>query len=176
MAGLGVNGTAGVKGTAVTADWPQILSGYGGPVAIDPSNTGNWYVNDQPGVAIYLCSQTARLHAGRLRHNSGGQRCRCGRRWRRHAPARAISGRPARPDAVACGTCRVWRGPARRRGWTRPTPSAPFSTAARAPRPVQRRCADPLHGRHASGHRRRNHLSSACTARPPAARFCLATF
>ena len=59
MAGLGVNGVAGVKGSAVTTDWPQILSGYGGPVAIDPANTSNWYVNDQPGVAIYLCSQFA---------------------------------------------------------------------------------------------------------------------
>ncbi len=34
MAGLGVNGTAGVKGGSATADWPQILSGYGGPVAM----------------------------------------------------------------------------------------------------------------------------------------------
>jgi len=31
MAGLGVNGTAGVKSSAPTVDWPQILSGYGGP-------------------------------------------------------------------------------------------------------------------------------------------------
>ena len=53
MAGLGVNGTAGVKSTAATADWPQILSGYGGPVAIDPGNSTNWYVNNQPGVSIY---------------------------------------------------------------------------------------------------------------------------
>ena len=59
LAGLGVNGTAGVKATAVTSDWPQILSGYGGPVAIDPRNANNWFVNDQPGVAIYQCSQTA---------------------------------------------------------------------------------------------------------------------
>ena len=33
MAGLGVNGTAGLKSTAATTDWPQILGGYGGPVA-----------------------------------------------------------------------------------------------------------------------------------------------
>jgi hypothetical protein len=37
--GLGVNGTAGVKSSAATADWPQILGGYGGPVAIDPTNS-----------------------------------------------------------------------------------------------------------------------------------------
>jgi hypothetical protein len=59
MAGLGVNGTAGVKGSAVTTDWPQMLSGYGGPVAIDPQYHSNWYVNDQAGVAIYLCAEAA---------------------------------------------------------------------------------------------------------------------
>jgi len=59
MAGLGVNGVAGVKGSGVTTDWPQILSGFGGPVAIDPTDVKNWYVNDQPGVTIYLCSQAA---------------------------------------------------------------------------------------------------------------------
>ena len=57
MAGLGVNGTAGLKSAAApAADWPQILGGYGGPVAIDPRNTANWYVNNQSGVSIYICS------------------------------------------------------------------------------------------------------------------------
>ena len=37
--------------------------GYGGPVAIDPKNTNNWYVNDQPGVAIYLLLASSALHA-----------------------------------------------------------------------------------------------------------------
>ncbi len=60
MAGLGANGTAGVKSTTgPTADWPQILGGEGGPVAIDPDNNANWYVNNQAGVSIYLCSQAA---------------------------------------------------------------------------------------------------------------------
>jgi hypothetical protein len=36
MTGLGVNGTAGLKSATAQADWPQILGGYGGPVAIDP--------------------------------------------------------------------------------------------------------------------------------------------
>ena len=59
MAGLGANGTAGVKSTTgPTADWPQILGGEGGPVAIDPTNNSNWYVNNQAGVSIYLCSQS----------------------------------------------------------------------------------------------------------------------
>src|ERR1019366_3221148 len=54
MAGLGVNGTAGVKSaTGPTVDWPQILGGEGGPVAIDPANSANWYVNNEEGVSIY---------------------------------------------------------------------------------------------------------------------------
>ena len=63
MLGLGANGTAGVKSTTgPTADWPQILTGEGGPVAIDPTNPANWYVNNGAGVSIHLCSQSRRLH------------------------------------------------------------------------------------------------------------------
>ena len=102
MAGLGVNGFAGVKGSAVTADWPQILSGYGGPVAIDPISISNWYVNDQSGVAIYLCSQSAPCTPSAFGTTPVVTRCRCRRRWRRHASARAIPGRSCRRHAVAC--------------------------------------------------------------------------
>jgi hypothetical protein len=64
MTGLGVNGTAGVKsGTALVDDWPQILGGYGGPAAIDPRNTANWYVNSEDGVSIYLCSDPSECTA-----------------------------------------------------------------------------------------------------------------
>jgi hypothetical protein len=59
ITGLGINGTAGVKSTAgPTSVWPQILGGTGGPVAIDPMNGSNWYVNNQPGVSIHVCAQT----------------------------------------------------------------------------------------------------------------------
>jgi len=55
MAGLGANGAVGVKSTAgTTTDWPEILGGEGGPVAIDPNDSANWYVNNQAGVSIYL--------------------------------------------------------------------------------------------------------------------------
>ena len=58
MAGLGANGTPGVKSTSgPTTDWPQILGGEGGPVAIDPTNAENWYVNNGAGVSIHVCSQ-----------------------------------------------------------------------------------------------------------------------
>ena len=91
MAGLGVNGTAGVKSISATIDWPQILGGYGGPVAIDPLNSTNWYVNNQSGVSIYLCAQSARVHGGEFWSGSGGERRGCGWGWRHHAHAGAVS-------------------------------------------------------------------------------------
>jgi len=47
LAGLGANGAAGVKSTAAVANWPQVLGGNGGPVAIDSGNDENWFVNNQ---------------------------------------------------------------------------------------------------------------------------------
>ena len=60
MAGLGANGTAGVKSTAARRRTGRRFSAArAGPVAIDPVNNDNWYVNNQAGVSIYLCSQAA---------------------------------------------------------------------------------------------------------------------
>ncbi|MGA7342656.1 MAG: choice-of-anchor D domain-containing protein, partial [Terracidiphilus sp.] len=118
MAGLGVNGTAGVKSTTATTDWPQILSGYGGPVAIDPRNSANWYVNSQPGVSIYLCSQLepctpsdfgaspvvtdmdVNLAPGAM-----------------PTPAPFLVD-PLDPTQLLIGTCQLWRGPADGLGWS----------------------------------------------------------
>ena len=59
MAGLGVNGTAGVRSSSgPTSVWPQILGGEGGPVAIDIDNPTNWYVNNGAGVSIHRCSES----------------------------------------------------------------------------------------------------------------------
>ena len=88
LAGLGVNGTAGVKSSSPTADWPQILSGYGGPVAIDPV-TGK-LVCEQPGRSRHLSVlTTARLHARLVRRepSSHGRGCRRRRRHDAHAGA-----------------------------------------------------------------------------------------
>ncbi len=118
MAGLGVNGTAGVKSSAANADWPQILSGYGGPVAIDPSNSLNWYVNNQMGVAIYQCSQSAPCTAASFGTSPavtdadvGGD----GDTMPTPAPFLVDS---VDPTQLLVGTCRVWRGPANGAGWT----------------------------------------------------------
>ncbi len=126
MAGLGVNGTAGVKGTAATADWPQILGGYGGPVAIDPLDGSNWYVNGQQGVSIYLCAEQGacapsdfgsspvvtdadvNLEPGVM----GG-------------PAPFLVD-PLDGSQLLIGTCQVWRGPADGIGWSQANALSPI--------------------------------------------------
>lgn len=118
IAGLGVNGTAGIKtATGPIAEWPQILGGDGGGVAIDPHNTANWYVNSQPGVSIYRCSQLAGCTAPDFGTTPvvtdadvGGDG------YSMETPA------PFLVDAsdatqLLIGTCRVWRGPADGTGW-----------------------------------------------------------
>jgi hypothetical protein len=118
MAGLGVNGTAGVKGTAAIADWPQILSGYGGPVAVDPTDINNWYVNNEPGVSIYLCSQTAPCTPAAFGSSPvvadadvGGD----GDAMPLPAPFLVD---PLDPTQLLIGTCRVWRGPVSGSAWS----------------------------------------------------------
>jgi hypothetical protein len=118
MAGLGVNGTAGVKSSAATPDWPQILAGYGGPVAIDPSDDTNWYVNSQAGVSIYRCAQTADCSVADFGTNpvvSDADVAGDGDTMPTPAPFLVD---PLDPSQLLVGTCRVWRGPTDRSGWS----------------------------------------------------------
>ncbi len=117
MTGLGVNGTAGVKSTTATADWPQILSGYGGPVAIDPTNNNNWYVNDQPGVAIYLCSQTSACTPADFGTSPVVTDADVGGDGDTMPVPAPFLVDPLDPTQLLIGTCRVWRGPADGNGW-----------------------------------------------------------
>ena len=118
MAGLGVNGAAGVKGSAaVTTDWPQILSGYGGPVAIDPTNTNNWYVNDQPGVAIYLCSQSAPCTPSAFGTTPVVTDADVGGDGDAMPLPASFLVDPVDDTQLLVATCRVWRGRAGA-GWT----------------------------------------------------------
>jgi hypothetical protein len=139
MAGLGANGTAGVKSaTGTTTDWPEILGGEGGPVAIDPNDSANWYVNNQAGVSIYLGTPPAGSTPGAfnpvLNYTTDPG-----------AATPLASGAVAVADVVRDGlsmaveppyapasflvdlldssqlliaTCRVWRGPANGVGWS----------------------------------------------------------
>ncbi|MGO9936065.1 MAG: hypothetical protein ACLPH3_00185 [Terracidiphilus sp.] len=127
MAGLGANGTAGVKGaTGPTSDWPQILGGEGGPVAIDPTNHSNWYVNNDAGVSIHLCSQTddctpADFGAVALVTDAdvGGDG------YTMTTPATFLVD-PLDASQLLIGTCRVWRGPANGSGWSSTNAISPF--------------------------------------------------
>jgi hypothetical protein len=119
MAGLGVNGTAGVKSaTGPTVDWPQILGGEGGPVAIDPANSANWYVNNEEGVSIYLCADaspctSATFGASPVVNDAdvGGDG------YTMTTPAPFLVD-PLDTTQLLIGTCRVWRGPADGIGWS----------------------------------------------------------
>jgi len=127
MTGLGVNGTAGVKSTTgPTSQWPQILDGEGGPVAIDPTNLSNWYVNNDAGVSIHLCSQTDDCSPAGFGtvalvtdEDVGGD----GDTMTTPAPFLVD---PLDASQLLIGTCRVWRGPANGSGWTGANAISPF--------------------------------------------------
>ena len=110
MTGLGVNGTAGVKANAVAVQWPQILGGFGGPVAIDSRDTSNWYANSQAGVAIYRCSQAADCtpadfgNSPLITNNDVN-----GDGYGMNQPAPFLVD-PLDSTKLLVGTCRVWRG------------------------------------------------------------------
>jgi len=118
MAGLGVNGTAGVKSSASTADWPQILGGYGGPVVADPTNSANWYVNNQAGVSIYRCAQStacAPADFGKGPVVTEADVDGDGAAMPTPAPFLVDA---LDPTQLLVATCRIWRGPANGSGWT----------------------------------------------------------
>jgi len=126
MTGLGVNGTAGVKSTTgPTAVWPEILGGEGGPVAIDPVNSSNWYVNNEAGVSIHVCSQTGSCTAsafGALPVVSDADVNGDGNTMTAPAPFLVD---PLDSSQLLVGTCRVWRGPASG-GWSGANAISPF--------------------------------------------------
>jgi hypothetical protein len=127
MAGLGVNGTAGVKSTTgPTMDWSQILGGEGGPVAIDPTNRSNWYVNNEAGVSIHLCAQTdecTQADFGNVPVVTNADVNGDGDTMMEPAPFLVD---PLDSSQLLIGTCRVWRGPANGSGWSSTNAISPF--------------------------------------------------
>ena len=134
MAGLSVNGTAGVNGVAVTTDWPQILSGFGGPVAIDPTGSGAWYVNDQPGVSIYRCSQTAACTPSAFGVTPVVTDADVGGDGDTMPVPATFLVDPLSDEDLLVATCRVWRGPVGGAGWSPISPvfSNPSDTSSDA--------------------------------------------
>jgi hypothetical protein len=118
MAGLGANGTAGVKSTTgLTTDWPEILGGEGGPVAIDPTNSNNWYVNNQAGVSIYLCSQTSPCTQAAFGASAVVTDADVGGDGLTMTSPAPFLVDPLDSTKLLIGSCRVWRGPASGQGW-----------------------------------------------------------
>ena len=117
MAGLGVNGTAGVNGTSgPTLEWPQILGGEGGPVASDSS--GSWYVNNDAGVSIYRCSGSGACNpstfgATPVVNNADVS----GDGYTMTSPAPFLVD-PLDNAQLLVGTCRLWRGPTDGSRWS----------------------------------------------------------
>ena len=118
MAGLGANGTAGVKSTSgTTTDWPEILGGEGGPVAVDPTSA-NWYVNNQAGVSIYLCSQQTACTPAAFGTNPVVSDADVGGDGLTMTSPAPFLVDPLDGARLLIGTCRVWRGPANGLGWS----------------------------------------------------------
>jgi hypothetical protein len=122
MAGLGVNGTAGVNsGAGPTADWPEILGGEGGPVAIDPVTATNWYANNGAGVSIYRgtppSGSTPGAFSPMLNYTTDGNADVVKDGLTMTAPAPFLVD-PLTNTQLLIGTCRVWRGPASGVGWS----------------------------------------------------------
>jgi hypothetical protein len=120
MAGLGVIGTAGVKDgtTPPTGPWPQILGGDGGPVAIDPSKSANWYVNNAEGVSIYLCSDSEPCTPTSFGTSPVVTDADVGGDGLAMVTAAPFMADPVDTTQLLVGTCRVWRGPADGIGWS----------------------------------------------------------
>ena len=119
MAGLGANGTAGVKSASgTTDDWPQILGGEGGPVAIDPVNPSNWYINGSAGVSIYRCSQTGNCAPSDFGLTPVVSDADVnGDGYTMTSPAHFLVD-PLDSTQLLVGTCRLWRGPDDGSNWT----------------------------------------------------------
>ena len=117
MAGLGVNGTAGVKNASgPTSTWPQILGGEGGPVEVDFAD--NWYVNNSAGVSIHRCSGTAECTPdlfGALAVVDNADVSGDGMTMTTPAPFLID---PLDRSQILVGTCRLWRGPVDGTAWT----------------------------------------------------------
>jgi hypothetical protein len=119
MTGLGVNGTAGVNsGTAPATDWPQILGGDGGPVAIDADDTSNWYVNNQNGVSIYRCSDPAACSPAEFGASPVINDADVDGDGDTMTSAAPFLVDPVDDTQLLIGTCRVWRGPANGVDWS----------------------------------------------------------
>ena len=119
MAGLGANGTAGIKGAlGPVQQWPQILGGEGGPVAIDPVNPDNWYANNGAGVSIHLCAQVGSCTVADFGAQPAVTQADAGNDGLTMTEPAPFLVDPADSSQILVATCRLWQGPANGNGWT----------------------------------------------------------
>ena len=119
MAGLGANGTAGVKAaTSAAQNWPEILSGEGGPVAIDPTNENKWFVNNGAGVSIHLCTKPDLCTPADFGSSPAVTNADVGNDGLTMTQPAPFLVDPVDATQLLIGTCRLWRGPASGVGWT----------------------------------------------------------
>lgn len=114
LAGLGVNGVAGIDESANTFSpiWPQVLTGIGGPVAIDSTNNANWYVNDWDGVAIDLCDRANGCAPSAFGANTVVAEADVDNDGEGMPVPATFLVDPVDSTQLLVATCRVWRGPA----------------------------------------------------------------
>jgi hypothetical protein len=122
-------------------DWPQVLGGAGGPVAIDPETPSNlWYVNNEAGVSIYQGTLASGSTPGAfnpvLTYSTGAPNTpevvEDGLTMNTPAPFLVD---PLDPAQLLIGTCRVWRGPANGVSWSGSNAISPIldNSASSAP-------------------------------------------
>ncbi len=128
-------------------------------MAIDPTNNNNWYVNNQPGVAIYLCSQTAPCTPADFGTSPVVTDADVGGDGDTMPTPAPFLVDPLDPTQLLIGTCRVWRGPANGAGWSASNAISPIldsgatDVACNGNALIRSMAAMPL------ACRRRNHLS-----------------
>jgi hypothetical protein len=111
LVGLGANGSASTStASSLTTSWPQLSTGEGGTVAIDPANPQLWYVSTAAGVSIHQCANGGACTAADLTGTATISSTQTALDDSLIDPPWLLD--PANSANLILGTCRIWRGPA----------------------------------------------------------------
>jgi hypothetical protein len=116
LAGVGINGDAASTMSGQTV-WAQVLDGYGSYVAIDPTNSENWYAQSASGVGIDLCPNGSACDAAGFGSPVVGFAQVGSDAYAFPEPAPFFLD-PQGSVSLILGTCHVWRGPADGVSWS----------------------------------------------------------
>jgi len=101
---------AGTSTAASTTVWPQLATGEGGTVAIDQTNSSNWYLSTAEGVSIRYCGSGSSCTASDFTGDPTIGLTQVSNDASLIDPPWLLD--PALSSNVLIGTCRAWRGPA----------------------------------------------------------------